>query len=63
MTMRGSRRVSKHMKWVIFVAGAVLSRGTYGTLLYKGQMQFGNPPALWQGPASENGRCVNSGGR
>lgn len=31
------------MGWVIFVAGAVLSWGAYGALLYEGQMQLGNP--------------------
>lgn len=31
------------MVWVIFVAGAVLSWGAYGALLYEGQTQLGNP--------------------
>ena len=31
------------MAWIIFVAGAVLSWGAYGTLLYVGQVQLGNP--------------------
>jgi len=31
------------MKWVIFVAGAVLSWGAYGALLHQGQTQLGNP--------------------
>ena len=31
------------MLWVIFVAGAVLSWGTYGALLHMGQRQLGNP--------------------
>ena len=31
------------MVWVIFVAGAVLSWGAYGALLYLGQTQLGNP--------------------
>jgi hypothetical protein len=31
------------MGWVIFVAGAVLSWGAYGALLYLGQTQLGNP--------------------
>jgi hypothetical protein len=31
------------MIWVIFVAGAVLSWGTYGALLHMGQRQLGNP--------------------
>ena len=31
------------MVWVIFVAGAVLSWGTYGALLHQGQTQLGNP--------------------
>jgi hypothetical protein len=33
----------KRMGWVIFVAGAVLSWGAYGALLYLGQTQLGNP--------------------
>jgi hypothetical protein len=33
----------KRMGWVIFVAGAVLSWGAYGVLLYLGQTQLGNP--------------------
>jgi hypothetical protein len=31
------------MVWVLFVAGAVLSWGTYGALLHMGQTQLGNP--------------------
>ena len=31
------------MGWVVFVAGAVLSWGAYGVLLYLGQVQLGNP--------------------
>ena len=31
------------MGWVIFVAGAALSWGAYGALLYEGQTQLGNP--------------------
>lgn len=31
------------MAWIVFVAGAVLSWGGYGTLLYVGQVQLGNP--------------------
>ena len=31
------------MGWVIFVAGAVLSWGAYGVMLYLGQIQLGNP--------------------
>jgi hypothetical protein len=31
------------MGWVIFVAGAVLSWGAYGALLYLGQTQLGSP--------------------
>jgi hypothetical protein len=31
------------MMWIIFVAGAVLSWGTYGALLHMGQRQLGNP--------------------
>src|SRR5437899_9868795 len=33
----------KSMVWVIFVAGAVVSWGAYGALLYLGQTQLGNP--------------------
>ena len=31
------------MVWIVFVAGAVLSWGAYGALLYQGQTQLGNP--------------------
>ena len=31
------------MTWVIFVAGAVLSWGVYGAMLYQGQVALGNP--------------------
>jgi hypothetical protein len=31
------------MKWILFVAGAVLSWGAYGVLLHQGQTQLGNP--------------------
>ena len=31
------------MGWAVFVAGAVLSWGAYGVLLYLGQVQLGNP--------------------
>lgn len=31
------------MSWVVFVAGAVLSWGAYGVLLYLGGQQLGNP--------------------
>jgi hypothetical protein len=31
------------MKWILFVAGAVLSWGAYGALLHQGQTQLGNP--------------------
>ncbi len=31
------------MGWIVFVAGAVLSWGAYGVLLYQGQVQLGNP--------------------
>ena len=31
------------MGWMLFVAGAVLSWGAYGALLYLGQTQLGNP--------------------
>src|SRR5216684_9209966 len=40
--MTGKTR-PKSMVWVIFVAGAVLSWGAYGALLYMGQTQLGNP--------------------
>src|SRR5438093_6617137 len=33
----------RRMGWVIFVAGAALSWGAYGALLYEGQVQLGNP--------------------
>ena len=52
------------MGWVIFVAGAVLSWGAYGALLFEGQTQLGNlallatlkrvkgrPPRLFLQPA------------
>src|SRR6266545_2609754 len=38
-----STQTRKRMGWVIFVAGAVLSWGAYGALLYEGQTQLGNP--------------------
>ena len=31
------------MTWIFFVIGAVLSWGTYGVILHKGQVQLGNP--------------------
>ena len=31
------------MPWVVFVAGAVLSWGTYGVALHRGQVALGNP--------------------
>jgi hypothetical protein len=31
------------MRWLIFVAGAVLSWGAYGVLLHRGQVLLGNP--------------------
>ena len=31
------------MGWVLFVAGAVLSWGVYGVMLYQGQVLLGNP--------------------
>jgi hypothetical protein len=31
------------MVWIVFVAGAVLSWGAYGVLLYLGQVQLGHP--------------------
>src|SRR5712692_6775891 len=43
MTARSNPQARKRMGWVIFVAGAVLSWGAYGALLYLGQTQLGNP--------------------
>src|SRR5712692_10596863 len=43
MTARSNPQARKRMGWVIFVAGAVLSWGAYGALLYEGQTQLGNP--------------------
>ena len=40
MAGQGAKR---RMGWVIFVAGAVISWGLYGGLLYEGQVQLGNP--------------------
>ena len=31
------------MGWVLFVAGAILSWGVYGVMLYQGQVLLGNP--------------------
>jgi hypothetical protein len=31
------------MRWLVFVAGAVLSWGAYGVLLHRGQVMLGNP--------------------
>ena len=31
------------MRWLVFVAGAVLSWGAYGALLHQGQTALGNP--------------------
>ena len=31
------------MVWLVFVLGAVLSWGTYGAMLHRGQVQLGNP--------------------
>jgi hypothetical protein len=31
------------MRWLVFVAGAVLSWGAYGVLLHRGQVLLGNP--------------------
>jgi hypothetical protein len=31
------------MNWLVFVAGAVLSWGTYGVLLHQGQVKLGSP--------------------
>jgi len=33
----------RRMRWLIFVAGAVLSWGAYGALLHQGQTALGNP--------------------
>jgi hypothetical protein len=33
----------KGMGWILFVAGAILSWGAYGVLLYLGGQQLGNP--------------------
>src|SRR5262245_49708497 len=33
----------KGMGWVVFVAGAVLSWGLYGALLYEGKVKLGDP--------------------
>ena len=43
MTTATTTQTRKRMGWVIFVAGAVLSWGAYGALLYEGQTQLGNP--------------------
>src|SRR6476660_1036187 len=42
-TTTTTAQTRKRMGWVIFVAGAVLSWGAYGALLYEGQTQLGNP--------------------
>src|SRR5437773_12536235 len=42
-TVSAGPQTRKRMGWVIFVAGAVLSWGAYGALLYLGQTQLGNP--------------------
>ena len=41
--MQSLERDKKRMGWLIFVAGAILSWGTYGVLLHQGQTQLGNP--------------------
>jgi hypothetical protein len=43
MTTVTTTQTRKRMGWVIFVAGAVLSWGAYGALLFEGQTQLGNP--------------------
>ena len=43
MAVQHTQVRKKSMVWVIFVAGAVLSWGAYGALLYQGQTQLGNP--------------------
>jgi hypothetical protein len=35
--------MKKGMGWLFFVAGAVISWGLYGALLYRGQIELGNP--------------------
>ena len=42
-TISAGPQTRKRMGWVIFVAGAVLSWGAYGVLLFLGQTQLGNP--------------------
>ncbi|HTM27320.1 MAG TPA: hypothetical protein VL225_19110 [Vicinamibacterales bacterium] len=42
-TVTASLQARKGMNWVVFVAGAVLSWGAYGVLLYLGGQQLGNP--------------------
>src|SRR5881227_167670 len=39
----GKAKGKRSMLWMIFVLGAVLSWGTYGVALHKGQVQLGNP--------------------
>src|SRR5262245_9015789 len=43
MTTTTPTQARKGMGWVIFVAGAGLSWGAYGALLFEGQTQLGNP--------------------
>src|SRR5438105_15543195 len=43
LTTHGSPKTRKRMGWMFFVAGAVLSWGAYGALLYLGQTQLANP--------------------
>src|SRR5438128_12392776 len=43
VTTHSQPQVRKRMGWMIFVAGAVLSWGAYGALLFEGQTQLGNP--------------------
>src|SRR5260370_20843487 len=40
---RSTLNVRTRMGWVLFVAGAVLSWGIYGSMLADGQMQLGSP--------------------
>src|SRR4029077_6245341 len=42
-TVTTAPQARKGMTWVLFVAGAVLSWGAYGVLLYLGGQQLGNP--------------------
>src|ERR1700693_2570704 len=43
VTPQSGVQARKRMGWVIFVAGAALSWGAYGALLFEGQVRLGNP--------------------